>query len=101
MSIKKKYLETLPECKVTFKLSKKVANSASKANLVGEFNNWSVKKAPMKKLKSGDFSITVSLPKDQEYQFKYLLDGKEWVNEESADKLIPNVYNTENSVVVV
>lgn len=101
MSIKKKYLESKPECKVTFKLSKKAANSANKANLVGEFNDWSIKKTPMKKLKSGDFSVTMNLSKDKEYQFKYLLDGNDWVNEEAADKLVPNIYNGENSVVVL
>lgn len=101
MSIKKKYLETKPECKVTFKLSKEAANSASKATLVGDFNDWDVQKSPMRKLKSGEFSITVNLPKDHEYQFRYFLDESEWVNEDSADKFVPNAFQSENSVVVV
>lgn len=101
MSIKKKYLESKPECKVTFKLSKNVANSAGKASVVGEFNNWDPSVTPMKKLKSGDFSVTMSLQKDKEYEFKYLLDESNWLNEDAADKQVPNVYQGENSVVVI
>ncbi len=101
MSIKKKYLASKPECKVTFKIEKNEANSANQASLVGDFNDWDAKKTPMTKLKSGDFSVTVSLTKDSEYQFKYLLDEKEWITETEADKQVPNEFEGVNSVIVV
>jgi hypothetical protein len=43
----------------------------------------------------------LELEKGKEYQFRYVIDGKEWINEEQADKFVPNAFQTENSVVVV
>lgn len=101
MSVKKTYLQSKPECKVTFKLEKKLANSANRANLVGEFNNWDEQAFEMKKLKTGDFTITLNLDKDKEYQFRYLIDSSHWINDPEADKHVPNVFQSENSVIVV
>lgn len=101
MSIKKKYLASKPECKVTFKLSKDVAGSYDQVSLVGEFNNWDPKATEMKKLKAGDFTVTINLEKDKEYEFKYLADNTDWINEEEADKLVANEFQGENSVVSV
>lgn len=101
MSISKSYTDGKPECKVTFKLPKDFAASAEKVNLVGDFNNWDVAGTSMKKLKGGQFSATITLIRDHEYQFKYLIDEKDWMNDNEADKYIPNGFQGENSVVVV
>ena len=101
MSLKKQYSEKKPVCKVTFVLTKNIADSASKVALAGDFNDWDTKSIPMKKLKSGEFSVSVDLKIGREYQFKYLIDAKEWLNEEAADKLVINEFHGENSVVVV
>jgi hypothetical protein len=55
----------------------------------------------MKKLKDRDFSVVVNLPIDKEFQFKYLIDGNTWVNDDQADKYVPNNIDGDNSVVVV
>jgi nitrogen fixation protein FixH len=55
----------------------------------------------MKKLKTGDFTITLNLDKDKEYQFRYLIDSSHWINDPEADKQVPNVFQSENSVIVV
>lgn len=101
MSIKKQFLASKPVCKVTFKLSKKVAAKFNEVSLVGEFNNWDPKANSMKKLKAGDFTATINLPKGSDYEFKYLADKKEWLNEDDADKLVPNEFQGENSVITV
>lgn len=101
MSIKKQYLAKKPECKVTFKIAKKIAGVYDHVSLVGEFNEWDPKANAMKKLKTGDFTVTVNLEKGKEYEFKYLADKTEWLNEADADKLVANEYQGENSVVAV
>ncbi|MDN5216457.1 isoamylase early set domain-containing protein [Fulvivirgaceae bacterium BMA12] len=101
MSLKKQYLKSKPLCKVTFSLPKEAASSAKKVAVVGEFNDWNSKALPMKKLKDGSFKITQDLSVGQEYQFKYLIDGKTWENDWSADKYVSNEFTTENSVVVL
>lgn len=101
MSIKKVYSETKPECKVTFKLEKAYANSAKKVVLSGDFNQWDEKDTLMSQQKNGDFTLTIMLKKGREYQYKYLVDGNYWVNDPKADKYFPNVFEGENSVVIV
>lgn len=102
MAFKKQYLKSKAECKVTFKLSKEQAHAAKSVRLVGDFNEWDLSTTPMKKLKNGDFTTTINLPKDSEYQFRYLLDDKEWENDWEADAYIPStVAFADNSVVQV
>jgi 1,4-alpha-glucan branching enzyme len=101
MSLRKQFYEKKPVCKVTFKLTADIANSADKVNLAGDFNNWDTNNIPMKKLKGGEYSVSLDLPKGKEYQFKYLLDGNSWLNEKEADKLVSNEFQTENSVIIL
>jgi 1,4-alpha-glucan branching enzyme len=95
--IKKQYLKSRPVCKVTFSLSPET--DADRADVVGDFTDW--QPAPMDQLKNGSFKVVLELPQGKEYQFRYLLNGSEWVNEEEADRYVPNPYAGENSVVAV
>lgn len=102
MAFKKQYLKSKAVCKVTFKLSKKEAHAADSVRLVGDFNEWDMTSSPMKKLKNGDFTTTVNLAKDSQYQFRYLLDDKIWENDWEADAYVPSpVSIADNSVVQV
>lgn len=98
MSIKKQFIKTKPVCKVTFSVS---AKDASKASVVGDFNNWDVDKGSLEKLKKGTFKGLFEIPKDASYEFKYFVDG-EFVNEPEADSQVWNDFaGAENSVLVV
>jgi len=101
MSLKKQYLKSKPLCKVTFSLPKDVAPKAKKVTLVGEFNEWNTAALPMKKLKDGSFKVTCDLSVGSEYQFRYLIDGKTWENDWSADKYVYNGLSEDNSVVIL
>ena len=102
MSLKKQYLKSRPVCKVTFRLSKEAAPEAAQVHLVGDFNNWLTSETPMKRLKSGDFTVTLDLPVNQSYQFRYLIDQNVWENDWQADQYVPSgIAANENSVVVV
>ena len=102
MSIKKQFLKTKPICKVTFRIPEKLGNSAKTAHVVGEFNGWNFLATPMRKLKSGAFTTTLDLEQGREYQFRYLLDKKNWQNDADADNLAPTPYaDSENSVIVL
>ncbi len=102
MSLKKQYLKSRPVCKVTFRLEAKAAKMADSVHLAGDFNEWHAGQTPMKKLKNGDFTVTLDLPWNREYQFRYLIDQKTWENDWKADKYVPSgISGTENSVVVV
>lgn len=55
----------------------------------------------MKRLKNGDFKLTLELPCDGEYNFRYLVDANQWENDWLADKYIPEGQKGDSSVVVV
>lgn len=102
MSLKKTYLKSKPVCKVTFKITRKEAGNADKVHLVGDFNDWDTNSVPMKRLKNGNFTATLELAPESEYQFRYLLDNNKWENDWAADTYVPSAISyDENSVVAV
>jgi 1,4-alpha-glucan branching enzyme len=102
MTVKKRYFRTKPYCKVTFRLEKKRAGGAHNVALAGDFNAWKATQTPMKSLKSGDFTASLNLPKGREYQYRFVIDGDQWVTDEAADKHIYCEFaNAQNAVVVV
>ena len=100
MSIKKQFLKTRPVCKVTFRLSKEDVKNAKSVHIAGNFNNWSKVKTPMKQLKNGNFSITLDLEKDKEYQFRYIIDKQTWFNDTEADKFVPSGFSGSQNCVI-
>lgn len=97
--LKKSYSKTGRVCRVTFRLPAEV--EADSAALCGDFNEWNQEANPMKRLKSGGFSATVSVPAGQKYRFRYLLDGQRWENDWEADAYLPNAHGSEDSVLAV
>ncbi len=96
MAISKQYLKTKPVCKVTFTVP---AKEAKKVAVVGDFNNWNPKGSMLKKLKNGNFKGTFDLPKENTFEFRYLVDGA-YVNDEAADRYQWNEYaGAENAVL--
>jgi 1,4-alpha-glucan branching enzyme len=101
-AIKKQYLKSRNACKVTFRLPRTAAPQAERVCIVGEFNNWNTEVDCMKKLKAGDFSITLELEPGREYEFRYLIDDYRWENDWNADAYVRSPYgHCDNSVVLV
>jgi len=101
MTIKKQYLKNKSQCKVTFRVQKEIGNGAKEMHVVGEFNEWDKCATPMKNHKDGTFSVSVGLDLNKRYQFRYLADGMNWLNDKDADTYIHCPYgNCENSVVL-
>ena len=102
VGIKKEYLKSKKRCKVTFRLPRIAAPSANSVCIVGDFNDWNIYGNPMKKLKQGDFTITLELEPGREYQFRYLIDGTRWENDWNADKYVKSPFgDSDNSVIVL
>ena len=101
MSIKKQYLKTRPECKVKFRVTRDQAGAASEVRLLGDFNGWDHNAAPMKRLKSGDFTTILYLDPDQSYEFRYLTGDGTWLNDAEADGSATTPYpEAANSVIM-
>ncbi|MBM6550988.1 isoamylase early set domain-containing protein [Marinomonas ostreistagni] len=99
--IEKTYLKTKPQCKVKFALPAEQLEGAKKVYLVGDFNGWDETATPMRKQKTGVFASTLNLDKDQHYQFRYLVDGQTWLNDEAADGYQQSPISPDHNCVVM
>jgi 1,4-alpha-glucan branching enzyme len=97
--LKKNYTKTGKFCRVTFKVPSNVGSEA--VALCGEFNGWNTHATSMKHRKDGSFSITVTLPANNDYRFKYYLDDDRWENDYHADAYVKNEFGSEDSIVKI
>jgi 1,4-alpha-glucan branching enzyme len=72
---------------------------AHSAAIAGTFNNWDLKRTPMKKDEAGGWKATVWLPPGR-YEYRFIVDGQ-WLSDPKAKESVANSYGSENSVVVV
>ncbi len=101
MTVTKQYYKTKSYCKVTFRLSKKMAGNARKVAIAGDFNDWKSELTPMKALKNGDFTASLQLAKGREYQYRYVLDDLKWITDDSADSQVYCDFACAHNAVVV
>ncbi|CCO24844.1 isoamylase early set domain-containing protein [Maridesulfovibrio hydrothermalis] len=102
MAISKKFLKSKPVCKVRFEVPKDQVENGDAIYLVGDFNDWDENSIPMKKLKSGNFTVTLDLEVGRDYQFRYLAGSDSWFNDNDPDRTEMTHYgDAENSVVSV
>jgi Glycogen recognition site of AMP-activated protein kinase len=95
--IQKTYFKTKDYCKVKFSFAPENAETVEILGLNSDWKNGVV----LKKKKDGTFSADVSLPKDSQQQFKYLVNKTEWLNDSDADSELTNEYGGTNSVLVL
>jgi 1,4-alpha-glucan branching enzyme len=77
------------------------ASRTRSVHLVGDFNGWNEAATPMKRKERGHiWKVRIELDKGQEYQFRYLVDETSWHNDWHADRYVPNIHGSDNSVVV-
>ena len=101
--IKKQYVKSRNVCKVTFSLplAELPEGKVSTAAVVGSFNDWNPNSTPMKFSKAKKaYRATVELAPDAEYEFRYLINGNQWVNEWQADDYVPNNIDGDNCIVI-
>ena len=93
--------EPLPgdsQVRVTFRLPH--TTHADRISVVGEFNDWDSTATPMRYRSSeAEWTATIVLKAGQRYRFRYLVNGKEWLNDWYADDYEENPYGASDSVV--
>lgn len=97
--IQKTYFKTKDYCKVKFSFTDEAIN-AEKVEILGLNSDWKNAIA-MSKKKDGSFTADVSLPKNSQHEFKYLVNATEWINDPAADAQHSNVYGGSNSVITL
>jgi 1,4-alpha-glucan branching enzyme len=96
--IKKEPVSKTGQVRVTFELPSTMW--AERINLVGEFNDWDTTATPMTHNRTdANWKVTLFLEPGRRYRFRYLVDGKEWLNDWHADDHVDNPYGSYDSVV--
>lgn len=72
---------------------------ADTIHVVGDFNRWSPTATPLR-LDDMGWSVTLDLDAGRSYQYRYLVDGVEWLNDCHADCYELDHAGVEISVVV-
>ena len=84
--------------RVTFQLP--AESAASSVAVAGSFNDWNLSKDPMRlNARSGHWRKSISFKPGERIEFRYLVDGRHWRNEEDADGCVGTPFFSENSVL--
>lgn len=71
--------------------------NAKEVILMGDFNNWSTKKHPMKSSGNGMWHKNVVIPPGR-YEYKFLVD-RQWKEDPQNDQTCLNCFGTYNNVI--
>lgn len=96
MTVKKQYLKSKPEVKITLEIAKEDAQNADVITLLSEHNNWSGIK--FKKLKSGKFKLVFNVATEKLESFQYTFQATSNDQQQSilpigADNYVDNGMN--------
>jgi 1,4-alpha-glucan branching enzyme len=72
---------------------------AKTVHLAGEFSEWRPVNA-MRRRRGETWELTLNLGANRAYEFRYVIDGHEWVNDPAPDRYVENPFGGENSVVI-
>ncbi|NAX41186.1 1,4-alpha-glucan branching protein, partial [Vibrio sp. V26_P1S5P106] len=75
-----------------------VPAETTRVSLVADFSDWQPQ--PMKKVaKSSIYKFKTRLPKNGKFQYRYLLNEQEWMNDSQADDYVVNEFGDHNCVL--
>ena len=76
-------------------------DAAAEVAVAGDFNGWSEAASPLRKDSSGLWLAEVKTPPPGSYQYKFILDGKRWIDDPSNGRKAPDGYGGMNSLLVI
>lgn len=95
--VQKTYFKTKNYCKVKFTFN---PDNAETVEILGLNSDWQ-NSIIMSKKKDGSFACDVSLPKNSQHEFKYLVNKTEWLTDPEADSQNANEFGSSNSVIIL
>jgi 1,4-alpha-glucan branching enzyme len=98
--IQKEYVEKNGVLVATVTFSLPSSFWADQIYLVGDFNDWNQSSLPFGRDRDGMWTLTIDFEVGRTYQFRYLFDGREWMNDNQADAYVHNPYGGNNCVLI-
>lgn len=76
-------------------------DEARSVSLAGEFNNWQAEATRFVRDESGTWIAEVATPRAGRYEYKFLIDGRRWIEDPSNGIKEPDNFGGLNSVLVI
>ena len=89
----------IPEQKTDGIILEYTNNTAKTVSVAGEFNDWNTLSHTLHK-KDGKWQITLNLAPG-EYQYKFVVDDKDWITDPANKQKVDDGYGGENSLLIV
>jgi 1,4-alpha-glucan branching enzyme len=74
---------------------------AETVSVAGDFNGWSGMAAPLKRNGSGLWSTEIVISRTGRLEYKFIVDGRRWIEDPSHGLKAADNYGGLNSVVVI
>jgi len=76
-------------------------DNAHSVSVAGDFNGWSHLATPLKRNESGLWLTEIVVPRAGRFEYKFIINGRRWVEDPSNGMKTPNDYGGLNSVLVL
>ncbi|MEM1214118.1 MAG: helix-hairpin-helix domain-containing protein [Bacteroidota bacterium] len=86
---------------MTFSLTTDQVGKKADVRVLGNFNDWSWDKGLVMKSKKKGYEATLELPAGAQYEFRYLINGDNWFNDEAADDYNGTPFFSHNCIIVL
>ncbi|WP_198664895.1 helix-hairpin-helix domain-containing protein [Lewinella sp. IMCC34191] len=93
--IKSNYVKSKKQYKVSFDIPQERVGKDRDVRVLGNFNDWSWDDGLKLKSAKSSYTGTTELPAGH-YQFRYLIDGHHWANDDSAEAYTDSGHGTQN-----
>lgn len=93
--IKSTYVKSKQQYKVSFELPQERVGESRDVRVLGNFNEWSWDNGLQLKANKKAYVAAMELPAG-DYQFRYLVDGHHWANDDSADSYADSGHGSTN-----
>ena len=76
-------------------------DEAQAVSVAGEFNGWNTVATPLKRNGSGLWSTEIRVPRAGRFEYKFIVDGRRWIEDPSNGMKTHDNYGGLNSVLVI
>jgi serine protease AprX len=76
-------------------------DSAESVSVAGDFNGWSPNATPLERNAAGLWFTEIAIPQAGRLEYKFIIDGRRWVEDPNNGMKAANTYGGLNSVLVI
>ena len=76
-------------------------DAADTVSVAGDFNGWNRSATPLTRHNSGLWSTEIVVPQSGRFEYKFIVDGRRWVEDPSNGMKVPDNHGGLNSVLLI